>query len=177
MIDVRVRFSPAPTGFLHIGNARTALFNWLYARHTGGTFILRIEDTDVTRSTQEAIDQIQHVLRWLGLDWDEGPVLQSHRFETYLAAADRLLDAGARVRVLLHRRRGQAAQRRGDHGRAARPATTAAAATSRPTQRAALRAEGRPRSIRFRTPDEGAARSTTSSAARCRSSGRRSPTS
>src|SRR4051794_2493442 len=75
---------------MHIGNARTVLFNWLYARHTGSTFILRIEDTDVTRSTQEAVDQIQHVIRWLGLDWDEGPYFQSHRFETYLVAADRL---------------------------------------------------------------------------------------
>ena len=91
MSQVRVRFSPAPTGFLHIGNARSALFNWLYARHTAGTFILRIEDTDVTRSTQEAIDQIQQVLQWLGLDWDQGPVLQSHRFETYLAI-DNLTD-------------------------------------------------------------------------------------
>ena len=62
-------------------------FNWLHARHTGGTFILRIEDTDVARSTQESIDQIQQVLRWLGLDWDEGPILQSHRFDDYLAAA------------------------------------------------------------------------------------------
>ncbi len=79
---------------MHIGNARSALFNWLYARHTGGTFILRIEDTDVTRSTQEATDQIQQVLHWLGLEWDEGPLLQSHRFETYLSAADRMVDAG-----------------------------------------------------------------------------------
>jgi glutamyl-tRNA synthetase len=94
MSDVRVRFSPAPTGMMHIGNARTALFNWLYARHTGGTFILRIEDTDVVRSTSEAVEQIQLVLRWLGLDWDEGPVLQSARFDRYLDAAQRLLDQG-----------------------------------------------------------------------------------
>ena len=71
---VRVRFAPSPTGYLHIGGARTALFNWLYARHTGGTFILRIEDTDVARNTQEAIEVILSGLRWLGLDWDEGPV-------------------------------------------------------------------------------------------------------
>src|ERR1051325_8376465 len=69
----RVRFAPSPTGFLHIGGARTALFNWLYARHTGGVFILRIEDTDVARNTQEAITVILDGLRWLGLDWDEGP--------------------------------------------------------------------------------------------------------
>src|SRR5437867_12502100 len=73
-MKARVRFAPSPTGFLHIGGARTALFNWLYARHTGGTFILRIEDTDIARNTQEAVDVILNGLRWLGLDWDEGPV-------------------------------------------------------------------------------------------------------
>ena len=73
-MSVRVRFAPSPTGFLHIGGARTALFNWLYARHTGGIFILRIEDTDVARNTQEAVNVILDGLRWLGLDWDEGPV-------------------------------------------------------------------------------------------------------
>src|SRR5438128_1924755 len=73
-MKARVRFAPSPTGFLHIGGARTALFNWLYARHTGGTFILRIEDTDVARNTQEAVDVILNGLRWLGLDWDEGPL-------------------------------------------------------------------------------------------------------
>src|SRR5260221_5506724 len=73
-MKTRVRFAPSPTGFLHIGGARTALFNWLYARHTGGTFILRIEDTDVARNTQEAVDVILNGLRWLRLDWDEGPV-------------------------------------------------------------------------------------------------------
>ena len=72
-MSVRVRFAPSPTGYLHIGGARTALFNWLYARHTGGTFILRIEDTDEARNSQAAVDIILHGLRWLGLDWDEGP--------------------------------------------------------------------------------------------------------
>jgi glutamyl-tRNA synthetase len=72
-VKPRVRFAPSPTGFLHIGGARTALFNWLYARHTGGTFILRIEDTDAARNTQEAVEVILNGLRWLGLDWDEGP--------------------------------------------------------------------------------------------------------
>jgi len=72
-MSVRVRFAPSPTGFLHIGGARTALFNWLYARHTGGAFILRIEDTDAARNTQEATDVILKGLHWLGLDWDEGP--------------------------------------------------------------------------------------------------------
>jgi glutamyl-tRNA synthetase len=70
---VRVRFAPSPTGYLHIGGARTALFNWLYAKHTGGAFVLRIEDTDQARNTQEAVDVILNGLRWLGLDWDEGP--------------------------------------------------------------------------------------------------------
>lgn len=73
-MSIRVRFAPSPTGFLHIGGARTALFNWLYARHTGGKFILRIEDTDTARNTQAAVDVILNGLRWLGLDWDEGPV-------------------------------------------------------------------------------------------------------
>lgn len=70
----RVRFAPSPTGYLHIGGARTALFNWLYARHTGGTFVLRIEDTDAARNSQEAVNVILEGLRWLGLDWDEGPL-------------------------------------------------------------------------------------------------------
>ena len=73
-MKVRVRFAPSPTGYLHIGGARTALFNWLYARHTGGTFVLRIEDTDAARNSQEAVDVILNGLRWLGLDWDEGPL-------------------------------------------------------------------------------------------------------
>lgn len=73
-MSVRVRFAPSPTGFLHIGGARTALFNWLYARHTGGKFILRIEDTDAARNTQAAVDVILNGLRWLGLNWDEGPL-------------------------------------------------------------------------------------------------------
>jgi nondiscriminating glutamyl-tRNA synthetase len=73
-MSVRVRFAPSPTGFLHIGGARTALFNWIYARHTGGTFILRLEDTDTARNTQEAVEVILQGLRWLGLEWDEGPV-------------------------------------------------------------------------------------------------------
>ena len=92
--SVRVRFSPAPTGYLHVGGARTALFNWLFARHHGGTFILRIEDTDVARSREEWITGIQTTMLWLGLRWDEGPILQSTRFDAYLAAAERLLETG-----------------------------------------------------------------------------------
>jgi glutamyl-tRNA synthetase len=73
-MSTRVRFAPSPTGYLHIGGARTALFNWLYARHTGGTFVLRIEDTDAARNTQQAVEVILHGLRWLGLEWNEGPI-------------------------------------------------------------------------------------------------------
>jgi len=105
----RVRFAPSPTGFLHIGGARTALFNWLYARHTGGTFILRIEDTDAARNSQEAVDVILNGLRWLGLDWDEGPLtrdatgpshgdrgpyFQSQRKENYQRRVEALLSHG-----------------------------------------------------------------------------------
>ena len=86
MSGPRVRFAPSPTGFLHVGGARTALFNWLYARHTGGTFILRIEDTDVERSRQDWTEGIQTTLAWLGLDWDEGPYFQSARFDRHLEA-------------------------------------------------------------------------------------------
>jgi glutamyl-tRNA synthetase len=92
--DVRVRFAPSPTGFLHIGGARTALFNWLYARHTGGKFILRIEDTDVARSTQEATDVILTGMRWLGLNWDEGPYYQSQRKEHYRKRVQELVGKG-----------------------------------------------------------------------------------
>jgi len=100
--DVRVRFAPSPTGYLHIGGARTALFNWLYARHSGGKFILRIEDTDKARNTAEATQAIYDGLRWLGLDWDEGPeaggdcgpYFQSQREAIYQRYFDRLQAAG-----------------------------------------------------------------------------------
>ena len=108
-MKVRVRFAPSPTGFLHIGGARTALFNWLYARHTGGSFILRIEDTDAARNTQAAVNVILDGLRWLGLDWDEGPIsadatgaskgdcgpyFQSQRQENYRRRVEALLSHG-----------------------------------------------------------------------------------
>jgi glutamyl-tRNA synthetase len=92
--DVRVRFAPSPTGFLHVGGARTALFNWLFARHSGGTFILRIEDTDTERTREEWVEGIQSTLRWLGLDWDEGPYRQSQRAHLYAEAAERLIASG-----------------------------------------------------------------------------------
>ena len=91
---VRVRFAPSPTGHLHLGGARTALFNWLYARHCNGTFILRIEDTDRTRSTEEFIEAIIEGMKWLGLDWDEGPYRQVDRFDIYRSYAHKLLQEG-----------------------------------------------------------------------------------
>ncbi len=94
MSEVRLRFAPSPTGYLHVGGARTALFNWLLARKEKGKFILRIEDTDVARSTQESVDAILEGMRWLGLDWDEGPFYQSERFSVYKEFAEKLLADG-----------------------------------------------------------------------------------
>jgi nondiscriminating glutamyl-tRNA synthetase len=97
-MTVRVRFAPSPTGHLHVGGARTAIFNWLFARHHGGLFILRIEDTDVARSTRESEQMVLEDLQWLGLQWDEGPFRQSERLELYRAAANDLLQKRAAYR-------------------------------------------------------------------------------
>ncbi|MEK6192745.1 MAG: glutamate--tRNA ligase [Deltaproteobacteria bacterium] len=94
MNDIITRFPPSPTGYLHVGGARTALFNWLYARHTNGKFVLRIEDTDTARSTQESVDAIFDALEWLGIEWDAGPYFQSQRFDIYKEYVDKLVDAG-----------------------------------------------------------------------------------
>jgi len=125
-MSVRVRFAPSPTGYLHIGGARTALFNWLYARHTGGTFVLRIEDTDEARNSQEAVEIILSSMQWLGLDWDEGPTcgdlkaaakgdrgpyFQSQRSDLYQKHVEQLLqkdlayerDGAIRFRMTLSR--------------------------------------------------------------------------
>jgi glutamyl-tRNA synthetase len=83
MKPIVTRFPPSPTGYLHVGGARTALFNWLYARHTKGRFVLRIEDTDTRRSTQASVDAIFEALEWLGIDWDDGPYFQTHRLDIY----------------------------------------------------------------------------------------------
>jgi glutamyl-tRNA synthetase len=91
----RVRFAPSPTGYLHVGGARTALFNWLFARHQGGTLLLRIEDTDIERNRPELVDGILEGLKWLGVEWDEGPIFQSQRLDLYRAATERLLASGA----------------------------------------------------------------------------------
>ncbi|MFN7661217.1 MAG: glutamate--tRNA ligase family protein, partial [Dolichospermum sp.] len=93
-MTVRVRIAPSPTGNLHIGTARTAVFNYLFARHHHGKFILRIEDTDLERSRPEYTDNILNGLRWLGLNWDEGPFFQSQRLELYKEAVEKLLDQG-----------------------------------------------------------------------------------
>src|SRR6187431_2635024 len=103
---VRTRFAPSPTGFLHIGGVRTALFNWLYARQHGGQFLLRIDDTDAGRNVQEALQPILEGFRWLGIDWDEGPEVggpygpyyQSQRLDRYQAAVKQLLDKGLAYR-------------------------------------------------------------------------------
>ena len=101
--QVRVRYAPSPTGSLHVGGVRTALFNWLFARKNNGTFVLRIEDTDLERSTEESVEQLKRSLRWIGLEWDEGPEVggpygpyrQTERFDLYREAARKLLDSGA----------------------------------------------------------------------------------
>ena len=116
----RVRFAPSPTGSLHVGGARTALFNWLIARHTGGAFVLRMEDTDRERSTRESEAEILRVLAWLGLDWDEGPFRQSERGAVYARAVERLREAGA-VYPGLRDRRGARGPAGGRPGRQARP--------------------------------------------------------
>jgi glutamyl-tRNA synthetase len=101
--EIRVRYAPSPTGRLHVGGVRTALFNWLFARKNGGVFVLRIEDTDLERSTEESVEQLERSLRWIGLEWDEGPEVggphspyrQTERMELYREAAQRLLESGA----------------------------------------------------------------------------------
>ncbi len=102
-MTMRTRFAPSPTGVLHIGGARTALFNWLLARRHGGAFVLRIEDTDTERSTRESIDQIVEAMSWLGLEADEGPFLQTDRLERYRAVSRELLDAGLAYRCYCSR--------------------------------------------------------------------------
>src|SRR5210317_604610 len=94
VMTVRTRFAPSPTGYLHIGGARTALFSWLYARKHGGQFVLRIEDTDLERSTAESVNAILEGMTWLGLDYDEGPFYQTNRFDRYEEVIQKLMDDG-----------------------------------------------------------------------------------
>ena len=158
--NVRVRMAPAPTGLFHVGSARAALFNWLFARRRGGVFVLRIEDTDVTRQLDEAIDNLQQAMRWLGLDWDEGPAVggeygpyyQSQRSALYQEHAQRLLESGAGYLCFcspeeLEQRRRQL-QAQGVEPKYDRRCR----ALSQP-ERERLQAEGRPAAIRFAMPN------------------------
>ena len=135
---MRVRFAPSPTGALHIGGARTALFNWLLARHEGGEMVLRIEDTDRERSTPENVEQILDALRWLELDWDEGPILQTARSQRHGEALQALLEAG-------HAYRSSATA---EDVKASRSCTAPSVASAAKPER-----EG---AVRLRVPDEGA---------------------
>ncbi|MBI4199169.1 MAG: glutamate--tRNA ligase [Chloroflexi bacterium] len=159
---VRVRYAPSPTGDPHVGNIRTALFNWLYARHTGGAFILRIEDTDQARATPGALEAIYESLRWLGLAWDEGPdkggphapYVQSQRLPLYHQAAERLLDQSTAyhcyctpAELEAMRRRQQEAKQPPRYDRRCRQ-------LSEKESKARL-AAGLPRVVRFKTPLEG----------------------
>jgi glutamyl-tRNA synthetase len=137
--SIRLRFAPSPTGALHIGGARTALYNWLAARHDGGELVLRIEDTDRERSTEENVEQILDALSWLELDWDEGPVSQAGRAESHERALQRLLDSGAAYRDPATAKDVEAwkAEHGADRGYRGEPSDAAGAA------------------IRLRVPDEG----------------------
>lgn len=154
MTDIRVRFAPSPTGYLHVGGARTALFNWFFARHHKGTFILRIEDTDVERSSEEMVEGIFEGMRWLGLDWDEGPYFQSQRLRLYQDRAHTLIESGHAYYCFcspedLAAKRQQAAQEKRDwqYDRTCRTLSEADVETK-------LKA-GAPRAIRFKVPLEG----------------------
>ena len=162
----RVRFAPSPTGYLHVGGARTALFNWLFARHEGGTMLLRIEDTDVERNRPELVDGILAGLKWLGIEWDEGPFFQSQRLELYRAAAERLLGSGAAFacycKPAAYAGADSAAapeeEQEGegdDEGKLQKNAPCPCRDFSA-AERAAKEKEGIPRAIRFRVPREGA---------------------
>jgi glutamyl-tRNA synthetase len=145
---IKVRFAPSPTGFLHIGGVRTALFNWLFARHHGGKFVLRIEDTDHERSTEESITEILESMKWLGLDWDEGPYRQTERQEIYSEKVDRLFKEGKAYRCYctpeeLDRKRGEAQKK----GLKPKYDGTCRERADQP--------EGAPSVIRFKAPLEG----------------------
>ena len=131
---VRTRFAPSPTGYLHIGGARTALFCWAYAKKHGGTFILRVEDTDRERSTEASVQAILDSMRWLGLDYD-GPYYQMERLERYRAIADQLIARGARLLRLCEPRRARSAARAAARARRKAALRRALAAGERATRR------------------------------------------
>ena len=161
--EIRVRYAPSPTGMLHVGGVRTALFNWLFARKNGGTFVLRIEDTDLARSTEESVDQLERSLRWIGLDWDEGPGIggphppyrQTERFDLYREFARRLLLSGAAYydfatpEELTEMRERARAERR-------QPIYTGGEYREMDPEEARKKIEaGEPYTVRFKTPREG----------------------
>jgi len=152
-VTVRVRIAPSPTGNLHIGTARTAVFNWLFARHYGGTFILRVEDTDTERSKPEYAQNILDGMQWLGLNWDEGPLFQSQRLDLYRQSIQTLLDNGSAYRCYT-------STEELDTLRAAQEANHQAPGYDNrhrnltPAQEAAFIAEGRRPVIRFKIADE-----------------------
>lgn len=156
MSQIRVRFAPSPTGYLHVGGARTALFNWLFARRHGGVFILRIEDTDLQRSSTAMVDGILQGMEWLGLDYDEGPFFQSDYVEQHRAAAHRLLDTGWAYRDFTPKEERTDAEVKQQISEAARQ--PALLNPWRDTPRAesdARAAAGEPHVIRFKVPQEG----------------------
>ncbi|MEH1830988.1 MAG: glutamate--tRNA ligase [Nostoc sp.] len=151
-MTVRVRIAPSPTGNLHIGTARTAVFNWLFARHQGGKFILRIEDTDLERSRPEYTENILEGLRWLGLNWDEGPFFQSQRLDLYKEAVQKLLDQGLAYRCYTTAEELEAL-REAQKARGEAPRYDNRHRNLTPEQRAAFEAEGRSSVIRFKIED------------------------
>ncbi|MCC5614579.1 glutamate--tRNA ligase [Nostoc sp. CHAB 5836] len=151
-MTVRVRIAPSPTGNLHIGTARTAVFNWLFARHHGGKFILRVEDTDLERSRPEYTDNILEGLRWLGLNWDEGPFFQSQRLDLYKEAVQKLLDQGLVYRCYTTSEELEAL-REAQKARGEAPRYDNRHRNLTPEQRAAFEAEGRSSVIRFKIED------------------------
>jgi glutamyl-tRNA synthetase len=152
-VTVRVRIAPSPTGNLHIGTARTAVFNWLFARHHGGKFILRIEDTDLERSRPEYTENIFQGLRWLGLNWDEGPFFQSQRLDLYKEAVQKLLDRGLAYRCYTTSEELEAL-REAQKARGEAPRYDNRHRNLTPEQRAAFEAEGRSSVIRFKIEDD-----------------------
>jgi glutamyl-tRNA synthetase len=152
---VCVRMPPSPTGHLHVGSARTMLYNWLFARHAGGRVVLRFEDTDTERSTEGAIAQALRVLEWLGIDWDEGPHRQTERFEIYRHAVDDLVERGAAYRCYCTPQ--ELAAERASREAAGQPLIYGGRCASLTAdQRAAFEAEGRPFAVRLRVPSVGA---------------------
>jgi glutamyl-tRNA synthetase len=158
----RVRFAPSPTGYLHVGGARTALFNSLFTKHEGGTLLLRIEDTDVERNRPELVDGILEALKWLGIEWDEGPFFQSQRLEMYVKAAEKLLASGAgfacycKAAAYAGGDSGEEHEGEGDdEGAKSKKFVPCPCRDLTDAERGAREKEGIPRAIRFRTPRSG----------------------